>query len=99
MDSNGNGKWLRMVVGFLFTVVIGIWLLGLTQGVVANERNNIEDHKDIREERKADLTQLRIETRKELTDALKDINITLKENNVAHIEILSRLSRIEAKVR
>ncbi|MCK9370614.1 hypothetical protein M0R04_11950 [Candidatus Dojkabacteria bacterium] len=45
MGENGNGKW--QLAFWLITVICGVWLLTLTQGVIANDRVNTEEHKDI----------------------------------------------------
>ena len=35
-NGNGNGKW--QLAFYIITLVCGIWLLALTNGVVANDR-------------------------------------------------------------
>ncbi len=47
MGDNGNGKW--QLAFWVITVICGVWLLSLTSGVVANDRLNVSDHKDLRE--------------------------------------------------
>ncbi len=46
MAENGNGKW--QLAFWLITAICGIWLLSLTQAVVANERLRIADSNDIK---------------------------------------------------
>ena len=45
MGENGNGKW--EIAFWVVTVICGIWLLALTEGVVANEKLNTQKHEDI----------------------------------------------------
>ncbi|MBW1812079.1 MAG: hypothetical protein JRJ39_00025 [Deltaproteobacteria bacterium] len=52
MTSDGNGKW--QLAFWLVNVVCGIWLLGLTSGVVANDIRYVKVHTDIRKEAKQD---------------------------------------------
>jgi len=47
MGENGNGKW--QLAFWLITAISGVWLLSLTSGVVANDRLNTQEHKDLRE--------------------------------------------------
>jgi hypothetical protein len=51
-----NGKWQA---GFwLITVISGVWLVGLSTGVVANEIRNTENHRLMVQERTAQFSQL-----------------------------------------
>jgi len=43
----GDKAW--QLAFWLITTVCGIWLLALTQGVIASDRINTADHKELRE--------------------------------------------------
>jgi hypothetical protein len=45
MSGNGSGKW--QLAFWLITSICGVWLLTLTQGVIANDRLNTESHKEL----------------------------------------------------
>jgi len=47
-QNNGNGKW--QLAFWILGVMATVWLLGLTQGVVANEVRNVQEHTNIRKE-------------------------------------------------
>lgn len=49
MAENGKNGNVFKVMFWLMTAICGLWLLSLTNGVVANERLNVEEHKDIRQ--------------------------------------------------
>jgi hypothetical protein len=42
-----NGKW--QLAFWIVTVICSVWLVAVTQGVVANEIRNVSEHKDLRE--------------------------------------------------
>jgi hypothetical protein len=42
-ERKNNGSLIRFILGF-FTLILGVWLVVLTQGVVANDRiRQVED--------------------------------------------------------
>ena len=66
--AEGNGKW--QLAFWIVTVICGVWMLTLTNGVIANDRLNNLDHKDLREILYSKLTSIdnrlvRIETKLE----------------------------------
>jgi hypothetical protein len=83
--NNDNIKW--QIAFWIINFVCGIWLLGLTNSVIANDRMRAsEDNR---------LIELRVNSESKIEDRFECL---LKENNSAHIEILTRLARIEQKL-
>lgn len=48
MQPTINGKW--QLAFWVMAVVCGVWLGGVTAGVVANEVRNVTEHQNIRRE-------------------------------------------------
>ena len=46
--NNSNGKW-QLAFWIMSTVIVGTMII-LTNNVIANDRRNVDDHKEIRSE-------------------------------------------------
>ena len=87
-----NGKW--QLAFWVITFICGTWLIGITTGVVANDR--IRSSEDIRIVKEA---EYKVENlRKELSNDIKEIKTEQTAMRISQGQIITILERVERKV-